>query len=114
MKEQVKVSPADVEARVDAIFAAAIDRGLDAVAKQELTELRALVGELVEVVNGNAQTLVNLRDRVIELEAAVRQPELVLAEPLDGVVFEGSAREPIANTRQRHMDPTLRIVKGNQ
>jgi hypothetical protein len=119
MKEQVKVSPADVEKRVDAIFTAAIDRGLDAVAKKELDEIRRDMVELIENVNRNTAAITeayaDLRARVADLEAAVLQPELVLAEPLDGVVFESAAREPADTTRKRHMDrQPLRVVKGNQ
>jgi hypothetical protein len=110
-KVDVRVSPADLERRFDDTMQVALDRGLDAVAKKELSELRKLMNELVDVVNENARTLAILRARVIELEAA-SSPELVLAEPLDGVTFESVGREPAATTSKRHMDPSHTNSKG--
>jgi hypothetical protein len=74
MRQQVRVSPAEVERRVDDVMTAAIDRGLDAVARNELRELRALVVELGEAVDRNARTFVDayadLFARVPDLEEA--------------------------------------------
>jgi hypothetical protein len=76
----------------------------------ELAALRHSIGHNAEFV---VHQLLDLKRRVTELEeTTVRKPELVLAEPLDGVTFEDVPREPIATTRDRHfrMVP-LRLVK---
>jgi hypothetical protein len=72
--QAIRVSPAEVERRVDDIFAAAIDRGLDAVARHELREVRALVVDLGEVVDTNAraftEAFVDVYERLHALEEA--------------------------------------------
>jgi hypothetical protein len=99
MKEAVVVSPAEIERRFDDIITAAMDRGWDGSVRRDLEELRALVHDLCEVVNNNAQVVLDLCARVAEIEH---------------VTYEGTAREPIERYRQRHMDrEPLRVIRSD-